>query len=109
MVWMMGVFQLGAYGLKFDRTNPNLVNGYKQLLSDYTEQGSLFVFTALLMSPFNSSSFIYTDVIGSPYAITEYHCNSQLGTDEDLRTFHKKLNSLGLYLMLDFVPNVSFI
>jgi glycosidase len=46
------------------------------------------------------------DVIGSPYAIVDYHCNSQLGTDEDLRNFHKRLNSLGLYLMLDFVPNV---
>lgn len=83
MVWMMGVFQLGAYGLKYDRTNVNQVNGYRQLLPDYTEQ----------------------DVIGSPYAIVDYHCNSQLGTDEDLRNFHKRLNSLGLYLMLDFVPN----
>lgn len=41
MVWMMGVFQLGNYGPKFDRTNPNLVNGYRQLLPDYVEQGHL--------------------------------------------------------------------
>ena len=46
------------------------------------------------------------DVIGSPYAIVEYHCNPQLGTDEELRAFRKRLNAMGLYLMLDFVPNV---
>jgi hypothetical protein len=40
MVWMMGVFQLGAYGLKYDRSNTNQVNGYRQLLPDYTEQGT---------------------------------------------------------------------
>lgn len=51
----------------------------------------------------------FTDVIGSPYAIAEYHCNSQLGTDEDIRTLRKKLNSFGLYLMLDYVPNVRII
>jgi len=83
MVWMMGVFKLGTYGPKFDRTNPNLVNGYRSLLPDYVEQ----------------------DVIGSPFAIAEYHCNPQLGNDDDIIALHKKLNSMGLYLMLDFVPN----
>jgi len=45
-------------------------------------------------------------VIGSPYAVVDYHCNPQLGTDDDLRNFRKRLNDMGLYLMLDFVPNV---
>ena len=40
MVWMMGMFELGAYGLKHDKTSQNLVNGYRQLLPDYTEAGA---------------------------------------------------------------------
>jgi len=83
MVWMMGMFRLGTYGLNHDRTNPNLLKGYRQLLDDFSEQ----------------------DVIGSPYAVVDYHCNPQLGTDDDLRNFRKRLNDMGLYLMLDFVPN----
>jgi maltooligosyltrehalose synthase len=47
------------------------------------------------------------DVIGSSFAVTEYTVNSQIGTDDDLVTLRARLNSLGLRLMLDFVPNHS--
>jgi hypothetical protein len=48
------------------------------------------------------------DVIGSPYAITTYTCNQQIGvSDSVLVSVRKKLNSWGVRLMLDFVPNHS--
>lgn len=47
------------------------------------------------------------DVIGSPYAITEFVCNPDVGTDDDIRALRAQLNSMGLKLMLDFVPNHS--
>lgn len=46
------------------------------------------------------------DIIGSPYAVTNYTCNTQLGnSDNDIMTLRQKLNSMGLLLMLDYVPN----
>jgi len=54
-------------------------------------------------------SFTIQDVIGSPYAITNYTCNPQLcpNGDNDLLVFKQRVNALGLKLMLDFVPNHS--
>jgi glycosidase len=45
------------------------------------------------------------DVIGSPYAVTNYTCNPELGSDDDILGFKQKVNGMGLKLMLDFVPN----
>jgi Alpha amylase, catalytic domain len=45
------------------------------------------------------------DIGASPYAISEYTVSSPLGGDPTLREFRKKLNSRGLKLLLDFVPN----
>lgn len=42
---------------------------------------------------------------GSPYAVVEYTCNPELGSDDDLKRLKKKLNDQGIELMLDFVPN----
>lgn len=44
---------------------------------------------------------------GSPYAVTEYSTNDELGSDADLTTLRKTLHGLELALMLDFVPNHS--
>lgn len=87
MLWVMGVWSVGPYGVAHDRSDPELVKGFKALLPDYTP----------------------SDVIGSPYAIVNYTCNSELcpGGDSDLIWLRKKLNSLGIRLMLDFVPNHS--
>ena len=51
--------------------------------------------------------FEMNDIIGSPYAVTEFECNPELGSDEDILNLKKKLNLLGLKLILDFVPNHS--
>jgi hypothetical protein len=85
IVWMMGVWSLGAYGLHHDRTDPSLLATYKRVLPDYTME----------------------DIIGSPYAITKYKINDELGTETDLKNLRKTLNSMGMKLMLDFVPNHS--
>lgn len=47
------------------------------------------------------------DVIGSPYAVVNYTCNAEFGTDADVLAFKQRLNAIGLRLMLDFVPNHS--
>lgn len=47
------------------------------------------------------------DIIGSPYAIVDYVCNKEFGSNEDIVNLRKKLNSMGMKLMLDFVPNHS--
>jgi len=87
IIWMMGVWHLGEYGVKHDRTDPELVANFKKLLPDYTS----------------------ADAIGSPYAPVNYTCNPTLcpNGDSDLQWLRQKLNALGLYLMLDFVPNHS--
>ena len=65
MVWMMGVWQLGEYGLEYDRNN-----SYDTFLPDWTVD----------------------DVIGSPFAITNYTCNPELGTDDDIFNLRYELN-----------------
>jgi len=85
IVWMMGVWELGSYGLRHDRTDPALLAYYPTVLQGFTLQ----------------------DVIGSPYAIVDYVTNPELGSDSDLKALRSRLNSMGLKLMLDFVPNHS--
>ena len=80
IVWMMGVWSLGQYGLEFDKKTD-----YTYLLPDFTDE----------------------DIIGSPFAITKYECNPEIGTDEDLLWLKRELNIRGMKLMLDFVPNHS--
>lgn len=80
IVWMMGVWKLGQYGLEFDKKLD-----YSEWLPNWTEE----------------------DVIGSPYAVYEYTCNPDIGTNNDLMWLKAILNSRGMKLMLDFVPNHS--
>ena len=82
IVWMMGVWKLGKYGLEYDQKM-----NYSNVLPDWTKD----------------------DVIGSPFAITEYVCNPDIGTNDDLIWLREQLNSRNLKLMLDFVPNHSAI
>lgn len=45
------------------------------------------------------------NIIGSPFAICEYNMNSVFGIKSDLLIIKSKLNSKGIKLILDFVPN----
>eukprot|EP00761_Pharyngomonas_kirbyi_P009896 gb/GECH01009914.1/.p1 GENE.gb/GECH01009914.1/~~gb/GECH01009914.1/.p1 ORF type:complete len:493 (+),score=126.30 gb/GECH01009914.1/:1-1479(+) len=80
MLWMMGIWKLGSHGLEFDRQHKD---DYAQHLPDCNED----------------------DIIGSPYAIVDYVCNPELGSNSDILQLKKFLNSIGMELMLDFVPN----
>ena len=71
--------------MNFDRTNPQLLAQYAQVLPGYTT----------------------ADIIGSPYAVYQYTCNPELGSDQDILNLKTRVNSLGMKLMLDFVPNHS--
>lgn len=45
------------------------------------------------------------DITGSPYAVYDYTLDPSLGKPGELQRLKKKLNAMGLRLMLDFVPN----
>ena len=82
IIWMMGVWTLGTYGLEFDQKQD-----YSSVLPDWTKD----------------------DVIGSPYSIVEYTCNPELGTNDDLTWLKGQINNRNMKLILDFVPNHSAI
>jgi glycosidase len=80
IIWMMGIWKLGNYGLEYDKKND-----YSNVLPDWTKD----------------------DVIGSPYSIVEYTCNPEIGTNDDLIWLREQINKRNMKLMLDFVPNHS--
>eukprot|EP00928_Gymnodinium_smaydae_P015776 TRINITY_DN1584_c0_g1_i3.p1 TRINITY_DN1584_c0_g1~~TRINITY_DN1584_c0_g1_i3.p1 ORF type:complete len:535 (+),score=103.23 TRINITY_DN1584_c0_g1_i3:65-1669(+) len=82
MVWLMGVWQLGSFGVQHDRA-PDEMRAFSRELPDIRSE----------------------DVIGSPYAVVNYTVNSDIGNDDDLAAVRRTLNELGMKLMLDFVPN----
>jgi glycosidase len=82
-IYLLGVWELGDIGLQFDRKNG--CDPYYSTLPDCTVD----------------------DIIGSVFAVTNYTTNAQIGTDNDLIAFRTKLHSMGMKLMLDFVPNHS--
>ncbi|EAY12492.1 Alpha amylase, catalytic domain containing protein [Trichomonas vaginalis G3] len=84
-IWFMGVWQVGEFGPHHDRTDPGLKEAFNHHLPGWTDE----------------------DVIGSPYSITEYKLNKELGTEADLKWLRQKLHSYGMKLMVDFVPNHS--
>jgi hypothetical protein len=82
-VWMMGVWTTGKIGLEIARTDEGLLNDYRRILPDFSEQ----------------------DVAGSPYAVKAYTVATALGGNPGLLQLRKKLRQRGLGLVLDLVPN----
>lgn len=82
-VWLMGVWQTCESTVKKYCFEDGLIKEYKKALKDYKEE----------------------DVIGSPYAVDTYTLNPILGETEDLIKLKKRLNKLGLKLILDYIPN----
>eukprot|EP00439_Symbiodinium_sp_Y106_P084242 s250_g25.t1 len=81
--WLQGCWELGPYGRQHDLSDPGRRQHFQDCLADFSE----------------------ADCIGSPYAISRYTCNPDLGTEEDLAEFRARLASQGVALMVDFVPN----
>jgi len=82
-VWLMGVWERSPAGREISLGHPHLQDEYRRALPHYTE----------------------ADVVGSPYAIRRYEVDPHLGERNELAALRKRLEKLGIKLVLDFVPN----
>lgn len=82
-IWLMGVWNHSPLTMEDLNRHPGLLKEITEALPDWNLE----------------------DVIGSPYSIVEYELNPILGESSDLKILKKKLNQMGLSLMVDFVPN----
>jgi len=82
-LWLAGVWERSDGARALDRQRSNLRARFREVLPNYTPE----------------------DVIGSPYAISNYQVDAEFGGDEELATFRERLEKLDLRLILDFVPN----
>ena len=83
IVWLMGIWERSPDSRKRAREEPSLVEECRNILSN----------------------FVMEDIVGSPYAVHDYSPDPILGSMEDLRLLKEKLEEMGLFLVLDFVPN----
>jgi hypothetical protein len=82
-IWLLSVWQTGPAGQRVSRTNPEWRREFEETLPDLREE----------------------DIAGSGFAITDYRTDPHLGGDAALARIRERLQSRGLRLMLDFVPN----
>lgn len=82
-IWLMGVWKTIPAAIEQYCFEENLIRGYRAALRNWTPE----------------------DVIGSPYSIDNYELNPELGNEQTLQILRAKLHSLGLLLILDFIPN----
>ncbi|MCS7053836.1 MAG: alpha-amylase family glycosyl hydrolase [Ignavibacterium sp.] len=82
-IWFMGIWKINKDIVSKYCFEPGLVATYNEALKDWKKE----------------------DVIGSPYAISEYTVNPEIGTEEDLLNLKQRLNSAGIKLIVDFVSN----
>lgn len=83
IIWLMGIWKTCDSVIEKSCFNLDLVSSYHKALNDWKKE----------------------DVIGSPFAIDKYEINPKIGSENDLLELKQKLNSLGIKLFLDFVPN----
>ncbi len=83
-VWFMGIWKTlpKEYVEKYCMTE-GLFSEYRKVLPDVSKE----------------------DIVGSPFAISDYVLSDALGESGDLKILKEKLNLLGLKLILDFIPN----
>ena len=82
-LWLMGVWRRSPAARRIAREGAEFQDGHRRALPDYTPE----------------------DIVGSAYAIFDYHVDAALGGDDGLAAFRKRLHACGLHLILDFVPN----
>jgi len=82
-IWLMGVWKTGERARQMAIDEPNLRSAYDWMIPGWTAK----------------------DVGGSPYSIADYSVPQAMGGDSGLMQFRKRLNALGIKLILDFVPN----
>ncbi len=82
-IWFMGIWKINTDIISKYCFEPGLVSSYNEALRDWRKE----------------------DVIGSPYAISEYSINPEIGTEKDTFKLRERLNSVGIKLIVDFVSN----
>src|ERR1039457_1338587 len=82
-VWLMGLWKTTPRLIEKYCFTQELINSYDKALKGWKKE----------------------DIIGSPYSIDEYDVNPEIGSWEDLIDLKRKLNNIGIKLLLDFVPN----
>ena len=82
-VWLLSVWQTGLAGRQVSLTNPEWREEFEHTLPNLSDD----------------------DIAGSGFAITGYTAHGDLGGDPALARMRQRLQSRGLRLMLDFVPN----
>jgi hypothetical protein len=82
-IWLLGVWRISPLGREIASQLPELRQEYEGVLPGYEEK----------------------DICSSPFAITGYTVNPDLGGDRALANLLTRLHERGLRLMLDFIPN----
>jgi hypothetical protein len=82
-VWFLSVWQTGPAAQAISRTNPDWRKDFETTLPDLREE----------------------DIAGSGFAIQSYTVHRDLGGDAALARLRQRMQTRGLKLMLDFVPN----
>src|SRR5262249_28485362 len=82
-IWLMGVWSGGPLARDKAQQSSDQRKAYSEALPDWAE----------------------SDVVASPYAVSEYRVPAALGGEKGLNEFRRRLNSRGIKLILDFVPN----
>ena len=82
-VWLMGVWERSPAGLELARSNPGLLESFREALPDVREQ----------------------DIIGSPYCVHRYVADQRFGGPSGLAAARAALAARGVRLILDYVPN----
>jgi hypothetical protein len=82
-VWLMGVWERSAEGVRISMTNDGLLADFRRALPDFRDE----------------------DNVGSPYCVRRYAVDWHLGGLEGLAIAREKLAERGMRLILDFVPN----
>jgi hypothetical protein len=82
-IWLQGVWTVGPRCRAHALGSRNLKKTLDKILPGWTEK----------------------DVPGSPYAIGEYAVPAALGGEDGLKAIRANLNSRGMKMLLDFVPN----
>jgi len=82
-VWLMGVWRRSELSRREALNHPELSASFREVLPDFHDP----------------------DVVGSPYAVADYHVDPALGGNGELRILRQRLAARGLRLILDFVPN----
>lgn len=82
-IWLMGIWKTCSSTIDKYCFEDYLINNYSKALKDWKNE----------------------DVIGSPYSINKYELNNTICSEDELKSFREKLRTIGLGLILDFIPN----